>query len=124
MTWVLRSRSKTRHCFLEVDRSTEELDRLKGKYVNYWWYLQSPEFLSTADRDDTAIVLFVTTGSTRLANMTATLRNLQKPNRTRHAKKGAFWFCLEADYCVEKPASILDSFWRTVSANSQRYRLR
>lgn len=111
---------KIRHCFLEVDRSTEELDRLKAKYVNYWWYLQSSEFLATVDPVDTAVVLFVTIGRTRLANMMSTLRTLQKPNRARQVKKGAFWFCLEPEYCVENPASIVDPIWRTVSTSSQR----
>lgn len=118
--FMLGRPGKIRHCFLEVDRSTEELDRLKAKYVNYWWYLQSPEFLATVDPVDTAVVLFVTIGRTRLANMMSTLRGLRKPNRARQVKKGAFWFCLEPEYGVENPGSIVDPIWRTVSTNSQR----
>jgi len=119
----LRWAGKTRHCFLEVDRSTEELDRLKRKYVNYWWYLQSREFLSTADPVDTAVVLFATTGRTRLTNMRTALRNLQKPNRAAEVKRGMFWFCLENDYSLEAPESILSPIWRTGSAAAQKQSL-
>ena len=122
--FAIRWAGKTRHCFLEVDRSTEELDRLTGKYVNYWWYLQSAELQSMADPDDALIVLFVTTGRQRLANMVATLRNLQKPNRTQRGGKGVFWFCLEGDYDLENPASILGPIWKTVNASNVRRGLR
>ena len=122
--FTLRRAGKTRHAFLEVDRSTEELDRLKAKYVNYWWYLQSLEFLSTVDPVDTAVVLFVTTGRMRLANMMSTLRNLQKPNRARRVKRGAFWFCLDSDCGLGDPQSNLGPVWRTVNTSDERYSLR
>jgi hypothetical protein len=115
---------KTRHCFLEVDRSTEELDRVMRKYVNYWWYLQSSEFQLIADPYDALTVLFVTTGAERLANMADTLRKLQKPNRTQRGGKGVFWFCLAADYDLENPASILGPIWKVTNAGGGRRGLR
>ena len=118
--FAIRSGGKTRHCFLEVDRSTEELDRLTKKYVNYWWYLQSQEFQLLADLDDPLTVLFVTTGGQRLANMAATLRDLPKPNRTQRGGRGVFWFCLQADFGLENPPSILGPIWSVANAGSGR----
>lgn len=116
--FMLGRAGKIRHCFLEVDRSTEELDRLNAKYVNYWWYLQSRELFQNAGRE-AATVLFVTVGRQRMANMMATLRDLQKPNRTKRGGKGVFWFCLEADYSLEAPQSVFGPIWSTVSGGAQ-----
>ena len=121
--FTLGRAGKTRHCFLEVDRSTEELDRLKGKYVNYWWYLQSREFVRGSGHE-AATVLFVTTGQRRLTNIKAALRDLRKPNRTQRGGKGVFWFCLEDDYLLETPESVLGPIWSTVSGGAHRQSLR
>ncbi|NNE19984.1 MAG: hypothetical protein HKN10_16055 [Myxococcales bacterium] len=120
--FALRRADKTRHCFLEIDRATEELDRLMAKYVNYWWYLQSPEFRSSVDRADRAIVLFVTIGPQRLTNMMATLRDLRKPNRSQHGGKGLFWFCLESEYSINEVASVFGAIWQTIGSGSERYK--
>ena len=116
--FMLRTAGKVRHCFREVDRSTEELDRLKRKYVNYWWYLQSPEFVEALQPGDAVVVLFVTTGETRMRNMMAALERLKKPNRARHAKRGLFWFCTDGDYALEDPVSVLRAIWRAVGVDA------
>ena len=111
----LRQSGRRRHFFLEVDRATEEHDRLLRKFTGYWWYLQSREYRDNHQDPSRVNVLFVTTGACRLRNMIDTLSRWHKPNRATHGGKGLFWFCFADDYRLEDPRSILGPIWRTPS---------
>ncbi len=114
-----------RNYFVEVDRSSEELTSknkqrhtIERKYRNYWWYLQSPAYLESHHDPKRVAVLFVTTGQKRLENMMATLAAFEAPNRA--GRPGWFQFCLETDYSLAAPASVLEPIWRNVVAPGEK----
>jgi hypothetical protein len=113
--FVLRQGGQLRHFFLEADRSTEEHRRLIDKFVGYWQYLQDAPFGDPSRGRARVNVLFVTTGEERLTNLVDSLRGLEKPNRSVHGGKGAFWFTSSARFGIEDPASILRAIWTRAS---------
>jgi hypothetical protein len=113
--FTLREAGQFRHFFLEMDRSTEEHLRLVRKFQAYWWYLQSPAYQQAHANHRRVNVLFVTTDRQRMLNMMKTLRLMLKPNRADHGGKGLFWFCVQDDYLVEEPSSILCPVWSSVT---------
>lgn len=121
--FALNQGGNLRHCFLEADRSSEEQNRILHKFENYWWYLQSPGYREAHDNHKRLAVLFITTGERRMQNMMETLRKMKKPNRASHGGKGIFWFCLDSEYDLERPESILKPIWRTASNPEERYAL-
>ncbi len=119
----LRKAGQVRHFFLEMDRSTEEHSRLLRKFHGYWWYLQGPVYQQTHANHRRVNVLFVTTGWQRMLNILITLRGMAKPNRADHGGKGLFWFCLENDYWLHEPASLLRPIWRTTTSSAGKQEL-
>jgi len=81
--FVLRQAGRTRHFFLEADRSTEEQGRLLDRYAGYWWYLDGPAFAESSGRR-LVNVLFLTVGEHRMANMMSALRTMPRPGRATH----------------------------------------
>ncbi len=55
--------------------------------------------------------LFVTTGEQRMLNMIETLRKMPKPNGASHGGRTVFLFCLEEDYGLPVPVSIMGLIW-------------
>ncbi len=113
--------------FLEVDRATEtqkatgaKRTTILDKFVKYWWFLQSDHYRKYYHDHQRVSVLFVTTGERRLANMMETLRGMEKPNRPSYGGKGWFRFCLEGDYQLEKPETILDPIWQTMTRSGEQ----
>lgn len=106
--------------FVEFDRASEVHTRIQEKMVAYWWWLQSKAYQKDYHNHRRVKVLFVTTGERRLANMMETLRALPKPNRPAYGGKGWFQFCLEEDYPLEEPSTILGPLWRTVARPNDR----
>jgi hypothetical protein len=113
----LREADEVRHFFLEMDRSTEEHSRLLRKFQAYWWYLQSPIYQRADSNSRRVNVLIVTTGQQRMLNLIRTLQLMPKPNRAAHGGKGLFRFCLESDFWVTNPASVLRPIWRTAGSS-------
>lgn len=108
-----------RNYFLEYDRSSEEERRLALKFRSYWWWLQAPAYRDSHDDYQRVAVLFVTTGQRRMENMMATLARMEKPNNPPYGGKGWFRFCLEKDYELMSPASLLAPIWQTVTAREE-----
>jgi len=108
----LREAGEARHFFLEMDRSTEEQSRIQRKFQGYWWYLQSSTYQQAHANPRRVNVLFVTAGHRRMLNMMRTLVEMPKPNAATHGGKGLFWFCVEGDYDIVRPSSLLRPIWR------------
>jgi len=116
--------------YIELDRSSEDRWRIAEKYEKYWWWLQSPAYQEAHHDHKRVSVLFVSTGEQRLSNMMDVLRGVpyihnrktyqfDKPNDPPYGGKGWFCFCLEDDYQLEDPSTILAPIWRTVTRSNR-----
>ncbi len=111
------------HYYLELDNKSEEgtgnkpkRPYLEKKYRNYWWLLQSKDFLGSKPNHENARVVFITTGGERrLASMMNLLREMPKPNNPKLGGKGKFLFACTSDYSVDDPKSVLAPIFRTVT---------
>lgn len=117
--FALHEQGALRHFFLEVDRSTEEHDKIVRKYSGYWQYLQTTEYVTRHEQHRRVNVLFVTTGEQRLRNLTKKLRQFEEPYRARHAGKSLFWFCLDRHVSLENPTTVLRPVWRNAQGSAK-----
>ena len=104
-----------RNYYLEFDGGTEEQRRILAKFNAYWWWLQAPAYRDSVEESSRVSVLFVTTGHRRMENMMRTLKAMRKPNSPDSGGKGWFRFCLDTDYAIDAPHSVLTPIWRTVA---------
>jgi len=116
-----------RNLFLEVDRETERMDRIRKKLLGYWFYFAEERgehaYVRTYPNPERVNVLFVVKTPERLGNMLDLMERLQKPSNPRFGGRGVFWFCLEEDYNLANPASILGPIWRSVTRPGERLSL-
>ncbi len=108
-----------RNFFLEFDSGTEEQRRIEAKFRRYWWWLQAPAYRAAHRSHERVAVLFATSGIRRLENMMATLARMPKPNNPPYGGRGWIRFCLETDYGLENPRSLLSPIWRTLSPGNK-----
>jgi len=116
---IVDREGRIRRYYLEIDRGTEERRRIEMKCSSYWWWLQSPAYRDGYQDHQRVAVLFVTTGEKRMVNMIETLARMQKPNNPPYGGKGWFRFCLDTDYQLADPKSILGPIFRTVSTSDR-----
>ncbi len=112
-----------RNYFLEFDAGSEEQRRREAKLLAYWMVLQGKAYREAHEDHQRVAVLFVTTGQKRMENMMETLARMQKPNNPPYGGKGWFRFCLETDYQLAEPGSILSPIWQTVMRREDKISL-
>jgi len=97
--------------FFEADRGNVDHRRIARKLRAYWHYFSdgSP-YWTTYHEPKRRLVLFATTTEARLRNLLETTAALD--DRARGLMQ--FWYCLDTDYTLDDPRSILGPIWRTV----------
>ena len=96
--------------------------------------LQSPDYQETYHDHKRVHVLFVSTGAERLQTMMELLagepykrkhkwEQFEKPNRPPYGGLGWFRFCLENDYQLSDPKTILAPIWRTIKHRDRQLSL-
>ncbi|MEP0826928.1 MAG: replication-relaxation family protein [bacterium] len=107
----LKAGDRSYSFFLEIDRGTTDLTRIRAKISGYLT-LWGDKALKTKSGIESAFrVLFVTTGEKRRNNMLA----LMEPLAKRHLRPDVIYFTDFSQYSLERPESLLDSIWWTVT---------
>jgi hypothetical protein len=122
--FAILDRGERRNLFVEIDRGSEEMERIHDKFERYGWYLTHPSYRGKYARSEDVRVLIVTTSPVRMKNMMGMVQNLMDglDYKGRPYRKvpglvpGWFWFTTAGEYNVSEPERLLTPIWRTVKA--------
>lgn len=113
--FTIKQQGKTYNFFLEADRSTMTLDRIRQKIAAYWrWKEQNQhqkKFNIVRFR-----VLFITISEERKNNM----RKIAEQGIDRPGGLPLFLFTCEKNYHYREPATLLKPIWQSPADQSQK----
>ena len=114
--FCLEDEKYLRHFFLEADRSTMTIERVKNKFKGYWnWRVEKGHEAKLGI--SSFRVLTICPSEQRAANLRAAAA------RASDAPSDLFWFASAKSYDLQNPKSILAPIWRSAKGEGLRHLL-